>query len=297
MAKMDQAFYAAEAGVQRLAWYVKNNQLASVTSPLTGSVGGYAYSTSWTTSGTVTTITSRGSLGNVSYTCYMTATPGTDFPPTFSSGGNFDNKNVTITGDVSTAGSYSNSGSGSLSGNLTYVTTATGTGSVGGTVSRGAFYSIDVNALVTTLQAQAGTSYAGAQTAKNFDFTTVPGTNKVIYVNGNVTNPTFTGKGTLVVSGTVSVDNFGTSSNPVNIVASGDVTTGGNVTLYGTIYTAGSWYRSKVALTGLVYVSGISPSSSGASTMVQTAAPWFDPRADSNGHMPAKFLNFSGPQP
>src|SRR5690348_3809406 len=69
MSKMDQAFFAAEAGLQRLAYYGKYNQLASVTSPLTGTVNGYSYRTSWTSpTSQQVNVTSVGSLGSVSYT-------------------------------------------------------------------------------------------------------------------------------------------------------------------------------------------------------------------------------------
>jgi hypothetical protein len=67
MAKMDQAFFGAEAGIQRVAWYHKNGQIDSITSPLIGSINGYTYTVSWTTVALNTIrIDSTGSLGKVS---------------------------------------------------------------------------------------------------------------------------------------------------------------------------------------------------------------------------------------
>src|SRR5436190_11052768 len=59
LSKMDQAFFAAEAGAQRVAWYCKNGGLNNMNSPLTGTINGYNYSASWTW-GTLVTVTSVG---------------------------------------------------------------------------------------------------------------------------------------------------------------------------------------------------------------------------------------------
>ena len=75
--RVDQAFYAAESGAQRVAWYSKHGKMSSIATPLTGTAGGYGYSTSWSTvSGSTIRIASVGSLGNVAYTCYQTVAPG-----------------------------------------------------------------------------------------------------------------------------------------------------------------------------------------------------------------------------
>ena len=142
-----------------------------------------------------------------------------------------------------TGGSYTNGGSGSLTGNLTYYSTAANTGSVSGTITKasGSYSFMDMTALGNTLIAAAGSNtYSGTQTNKTFDFTTIPGTNKVIYVNGPVVNPTFIGSGTLYCSGAVSsLGGFGSSGNPVNIVAKAAITTNNNITIYGSMYTGG----------------------------------------------------------
>jgi hypothetical protein len=297
---LDQAFFAAEAGAQQLAWYCKNNKMASCPSPLTGSINGYAYAVTWTTvSGSTIRATSKASLGSVSYTLYQTIAPPITAQPAFASAGDFDNKNIVITGDLATGGNYTNGGSGSLTGNLTYTGTASNTGSVSGTKTHGSFKSIDMTALGNSLIAAAGANnYNGNQTNPIFNFTTIPGPNKVIYVNGNVSNPTFIGSGTLYVNGTLSVSAFGSAANPVNLVATSDITTSNNITMYGTLYSKGNWNRGKMDLTGVVYLGGISASNNGQSHLQMTPAPWFDPRASGgSGTASTAFTNFAGPQP
>ena len=112
-------------------------------------------------------------------------------------------------GDVIVGGSYSNGGNGSITGDLTYYGSATGTGRVTGTITHattGGFPAINMtalgNTLITAATAEgAGATYNSSQTNKNFNFNSISGTNKVIYVKGNVTTPTFTGTGTLYVTG------------------------------------------------------------------------------------------------
>jgi hypothetical protein len=272
--------------------------MAQITSPLTGLIGGYAYSTSWqAASGNSIRITSRGSLGDASYTVYLTVTPPMSAPATFASGGDFDSKNVDITGDVQTGGNYASGGHGSVSGNLIYSGTATDLDTIGGAASKGAYTPLNLPAIETTLLAAAGQTFNGNQSGQTFDFSALPGTNKVIYVNGNVSNPTFVGAGTLYVNGTYSGGGFGTAAAQVNIVATGDVTTGNSATIYGSIYSGGSWFRGKMDLVGLVYVTGISPANSGSSSMKQGTPPWFDPRAPGGAAAQAQFTGFAGPEP
>ena len=201
-----------------------------------------------------------------------TLTPPNNYQPVFAAAGDFNGKNIAFTGNVQTGGNYSCSGSGSLTGDLIYAGSLSNANTVSGTITQAPFTPIDLPALSATLQSDATLSYAGDQTNKIFDFTAIPGTNKVIYVNGNVTNPTFIGTGTLSVKGTISADGFGTAASPVNLVASGSITTGNNITIYGAIYTGGDWNRGKVNLTGFAYVTGISDSNGGQSTMTQAPA-------------------------
>jgi hypothetical protein len=298
--KVDQAFFAAEAGMERVRWYCRNSQLNTVTSPLTGTINGYGYSVSWTTSGSTVQVASVGSSGSVSYSVSEWIT-GLYTVPALQSMGPFDNKNILVTGDVVAGGNYANSGSGTLTGNLTYYGTATDTGAVTGSVTHatGAPRSIDFPTLMVTLAAAAGRSYTGDQTNTTFDFTTISGTNKVIYVNGNVTNPTFIGAGTLCATGTISSGAFGAPGSPVELVAQGSITTDNNITIYGTIYTGGDWNRGKFHHTeGLIYTGGIVKTNSGQSSLTQGATPWFDPRVSSSGGGGGTTVTaFAGPLP
>jgi hypothetical protein len=298
ISKIDQAFFAAETGVQRVQWYCKHYQMGSIASPLNGSVNGYNYSVTWSNVvGSTILIRSVGTSGQVSYTISQRVRP--PLPaPALATGGSFDNKNIDIIGDV-IVGSYSNFAGGSLNGNLTYTTSAMNTAAVTGAVVQdgSAFLSIDMNALGNTLLASAGRTYAGDQANMTFDFTTVPGTNKVIYVSGNVTNPTFVGSGTLYVTGSVSANNIGTAANPVNIVAKGDISLSYNISTYGGLYTGGTLHRAKFNITGIVYAAlGVDDYANPQSYLTFTAAPWFDPRAATWDPF-TSMTHFSGPMP
>jgi hypothetical protein len=298
LSKIDQAFFAAEAGAQRVQWYCKHGQLGSITSPLSGTVNGFGYSAAWSTvTGSTIQIQATGSSGRVSYTLYETVRPPSS-APALATGGGFSNKNLDITGNI-VVGAYDNAAGGTLHGNLTYTTSAANTGSVTGTITQdtSAFTPIDMAALGNTLTAAAGQSYTGNLSNPVFDFTALSGTNKVIYVAGNVTTPTFVGSGTLYVAGTVTTNSFGTVSNPVNIVASGDITLNQNQTVYGGLYTGGALHRSKFALTGIVYAAvAVDDYSNPQSTLTFTSAPWFDPRATTWAAI-TSVTNFAGPIP
>jgi len=300
LSKLDQAFFAAEAGAQRVAWYCKNGGLGVLSSPLTGTINGYNYSTSWTW-GSVITVTSVGSTGNVAYTLTMRVNPAMPPASAMATAGDFDGKNMKITGNVVAGGDFTDSGSGSVTGNLNYYGAASGTGAVSGTItqSTGAFLTVNMDAIGTTLIAAAGLTYNSPQNGTVFDFTMLPGTNKVIYVNGNVTNPIFIGTGTLYVNGTVgNVNSFGTLIAPVNVVATDVITINNNTTFFGSFYTKKDWVCGKFDLTGLVYAEGTSRSNSGMSSLVMGTVPFFDPRGANGGNGTSMSIaGVAGPQP
>jgi hypothetical protein len=305
LSKVDQAFFAAEAGMERAKWYCKNGQMGSIVSPLTGTVNGFNYSVSWTTvSGHTLQIRSTGSLQSVSYAMSAQVTPPFLPQPALESLGKFDNKNIVVTGDVIAGGDYTNGGSGSLNGNLTYYGTATNTNDVTGTITHasGPPPTIDFTAVIATLNAAAGQTLTGAQNNRTFDFTALPGPNRVIYVDGNVSNPTFIGSGTLCVKGTITgAGGYGSADAPIHLVATGDITTDNNTTIYGSIYTGGDWNRGKFDVTGLIYTGGIVKSNSGKSYLSQAETPWFDPRATGDAAGAAAAVTtvtaFCGPSP
>jgi len=301
LSKMDQAFFAAEAGAQRVGWYTRNQLMSSITSPLTGTVNGYNYSVSWSNvTGTTYAVISRGSSGNVSYTLSESVS-GPGYPPVLTVCTDFDNKNVDIFGYSVVGGSYSNSGSGSLTWSLTYYVNVTDTGGISGTVAKGsgAMSTMNMTTLGASLIAAAGQTYNTSQTGTTFNFTALSGTNKVIYVNGDVTSPTFVGAGTLYASGKITTSGGGTTAAlPVNLVAASDITFNNNITYYGAVYTGGNWIHGKVTSTGMIYVVGSTVlNGTGHSTLSQAAAPFFDQRIPTIVGTGVVFTGFTGPQP
>lgn len=305
LSKIDQAFYAAEAGAQRVQWYCKNNKMNSISAPVTGSINGYAYSVTWSTvSGSTILITSVGTVSSTSYTLSLQVTPPVIQQPTITSMGAFDNKNIAVTGDVMVATTYDNGGNGSITGNLTYYGSASNTGSVSGSVTHasGSPTTIDFAALASTLTAAAGRTYNGDQNNVTFDFTAISGSHPVIYVNGNVSNPTFIGSGTLYVTGNITgAGGYGSAGAPVDLVAQGDINTNNNTTIVGSVYTKGNWNRGKFNLTGLIYTGGIVQSNNGMSYLTQANTPWWDPRGNGGGTISAStttnVTDFAGPMP
>ena len=235
-------------------------------------------------------------LNTVSYSLSEDVTPPAPTVGTIASVGDFDNKNFDITGDVSTGGNYVNTDKGTITGNLTYGGSASSTEGVTGTVTKGSFNAINFTTLGTTLTSTATTK----TTSDVYDFTVLSGTNKVIYVNGNVTNPSIIGAGTLYVNGTITYTGNGTIgalSTPVILVATGDIKFNKNMTLYGGLYTPGNWTRSQIAGQAVIYIGQqIDKSNNGNSSMTMGAVPWFDLRG-SGGSSATTITNFSGPQP
>jgi predicted acyltransferase (DUF342 family) len=142
-----------------------------------------------------------------------------------------------------------------------------------------------------------------------FAFNSLGGT-KVIFVNGDVTNPTvyiggtYPSGGTLVVKGNLTIaDNttLGQSGFPVNLVVTGNVVTGSNFNLNGCLYANGKWSRKNVTINGPVTVKGAIMDSSGGvpgSTFVNGSYPFFDPRIVSNNStLPMYVSNFKGMTP
>jgi hypothetical protein len=300
--KLDKASFAAEAGLNRAAWYIRHNTLGAQTQPLTGSLNGFTYSITWTSSGaTAFKVTSTATDGLVSDTATAICTPPV-VVPTYTLGGgtsgSYNLKNMTINGDVGFSGGvYVSSGNATINGNLTYGTTYNSSGiTVTGTTTQKSLTPPVID--YAMLQSKAGLSYSSSQNNQTFDFTAVGGTNPVIYVNGSVTNPTFIGSGTLVVTGSISFSGgAGSAAKPVYLVAQQDISSGGG-TFYGAIYAGGNWsHTASYTITGVVSVTGTDNSGNTANgTMYSAAAPWFDPRQSSAG-LGVSFSNYSGSTP
>ena len=299
LSKLDQAIYSAESGAQRVAWYCRNNKMSSINSPVSGTVNGCSYTTSWVTvSGNTIRITSKSSNASVSYTMYQTCAPPSSPVAVVTSGGTFQIQNIVVTGDVTANGNFSCSGSGSITGDLTYGGLANNTSMVSGTVTHGTTAALNMANIGSTLVAAAGQTINNPNNNNlTYNFTALSGTNKVIYVNGNVTGGTFIGSGTLYVSGQASLGSFGTAANPVHIVCGGNITITQNATVYGSVYSAGTYSQGKINMTGNVYcASNFNQTDNLASSMTAASAPWFDPRGG-GGNSPAIFSDFAGPNP
>jgi hypothetical protein len=296
--KLDKTYAVAEAAANKIVWYVKHGTIGTITSPQTGTLNGCNYSTSWTNSSGTYTITGTATNGTVSQSVTMTCAPTTTYAvlSVGGSGGTLDVKDMTINGSVLTNGAVtSTSGTTTVNGNLTYGTTisnshmtVTGATTNATTTVTGPDYA--------TIQAAATLTLTGNQSNHTFDFTS----NSTIYVNGNVTDPSFVGSGTLLVSGTVtfsSASSYGSATNPVNLVSESNVTLQGTFDIYGSLYAGGNI----TAPTKMDYLSG--PFYCGGSvsgtlfhgTIDPGTKPWFDTRSASGATV--AITKFSDPTP
>ena len=139
-----------------------------------------------------------------------------------------------------------------------------------------------------SIQAQA-TSTGTAGNNKTYQFPALyNGQVPIIYVNGNVTNPTIDTSqsgGTLLINGTLTITGnvtYGSSGFPVYIITQNNVSqSGGTMTLNGGLYVRGTWTHSDCAITGDVCVTGnVTDNTATASTYIQGGIPWFDPRGN-----------------
>jgi len=302
VSKMDQAFYAAESGAQRLAWYARNRGTGMIASPLAGTINGYNYTVSWpqqTLNGVQITSSATAINGIATYSLTVFCAPSFAAAPAFSSFGNFDNKNTNITGDVATNGNYTNGGNGMLTGDIYFGGSGTNLITVTGIIyPTSPFPALDFTALDTTLRATSLTLPVGTPI---YDFNLAPGANKVIYVVGDVTDPSFANSGTLYVKGKVHFTNnvtVGTAAKPVNIVATDDITFDKNSSYFGGIYTAKTITRAQFDITGSMYAGGaIGPTNMGTSHFIFGTIPWFDTRGATAPATSLRFSSFTGPLP
>jgi hypothetical protein len=321
LSKVDQAFYAAESGAQRAIYYCRRRALGYVdtpTPPLTGTVNGYTYSAGWPTTGLITSvkITSTATNGTASYTLSETVAANVNPVPAIATGGNFNNKNIIIQGDVATNGSYSNGGSGSLNGDLYWSSNATQSGTVTGVVyPNQSFAPITEAQLNTKLLVPGSYSTASSGTGKTYDFRTA--NNRVFYVVGDVTDPDIPaagGSGTLYVKGkitftkpNVSLGQYtkvGTAYVPtvnVNLVATDVIEFNHKLDLLvGALYTLKDLKRQQISLlVGRLYAGGsITDDNNGQSTIIVGDTPTFDPRANNGVAVTTITVSkFTGPMP
>ncbi len=302
LTKADQSFYIAEAGAQKIVWFVRNNKMASITSPINNvSCGSGAYSVSWTISGQNVRITSVGAVGTAQSTCALTATlpavSAAAAAPSFFINGDLTDKNVQITGNITVNGSITaNHGNGSVSGTLTYTGTNSGAYSAGNLVHAATVTPpVDFDALAAQVSASPVYTYNSNQTNTTFNFNSYTGSNKVIVVNGNVTNPVFSGVGTLYVTGSVTFTgnaSVGTATNPVNIVSLTDINFNKKATIFGSIFARNNLNTNQYDVTGILYTAGnYDGGNNGQSTIIYTPPVNFP----GSGTGALQQTNFTGP--
>jgi hypothetical protein len=218
-------------------------------------------------------------------------------------------QNLTVNGDVEVAGKISgNTKLMQVNGSLTYGDTADDNmlGVTGKkTKKNNSPPVIDLTNLQTL-----GTPYKvkNPSTGYVFDFTTIPGPEAVIYVDGDVTNPVFIGSGTLYASKKISFNkngdlDVGDVNNPVYLVSADKIevkNSQDNMTVYGGLYANKDLNIDADALIyGPVVVDGkLNFKGKNHETVINEApGPFFDPR---NATAPVKKIiisGFKGPQP
>jgi hypothetical protein len=238
-------------------------------------------------------------------------TPAAPIAPALTIGGSWSVALATVSGNVQVDGS------------VTGVSTST----VNGLFNYGGAYSDTNHKITITYQGKSGTAaqtngltvptinYANIQsqavqtatggTGQYFGFTYQQGSANVIYVNGNVTNPTIdtsqTG-GTILINGNLTISNastFGSAGFPAYIVVEGNVTQTANVTIYGALYVKGTWNHVDTSVYGDVVVGGsVGDNSTTGSTYIVGAIPWFDPRSSTAPTVqPIYYTDYEGAAP
>jgi hypothetical protein len=316
----DQAFYAAEAGIQRIwyeveygTWnkvgqYATSGVVGNCTFTVTATGGGYGSNIRVTSVGTYTAnptlqVTVNGTM------------QATNIAPAILLGAGInEHGNITIDGDTLVKGNINLGGSvtinngviqyGGTSNNLPYATYNANIPSPpyvwfspsGAAPPTG-------NAINTnTLNAQSDSQRVTDTSPSSLDFTNhsvlyiyVPGGQTLVLKKTNIY-----GSGTLVVIGDVSVQaGLGAADAPVNIVTTGNVSTVGNLSIVGSIYADGNLtHQGQLQVTGIVNALGsMSPTNgngAGGATITRAPPPAFDPRAYS-GAGSIQIQHFTGP--
>ena len=198
--------------------------------------------------------------------------------------------NFIVNGDIATAGNITHGGGlDSISGSAFY----------GGALDAGSFVSgseVHLTVPAPTIDfsgvtAQAGLTYHSSQNDRTFNFTTLSGSDKVILVQGNVTDPSFIGSGTLIATGDIFITKnttLGSALTPVNIMSQGNITfTATTFTLNGSMYAQGNYvYRATTTINGQLVLGGSTvygPTAKPTSRIVFNGGskPWFDVRSTS----------------
>jgi hypothetical protein len=322
----DQAFYAAEAGIQRAQYEVEYGSWVNppivngqpVYTSYSATVGGCTYTITANGSGfnTPAVITSVGTYSadtRIKSTIRVTLQPATLIPALTLGSGISEAGNITIDGNALVKGNISLQGSVSISGAIQY----------GGSQSNLSYavYNPDIPAPpdvwydpsntktapagvinVNGLINSSGASRFTDTTPNSLDFTNHP----VLYITVppgqtlTLKNINVYGSGTLVVVGDVDIQNgVGDQTDSVNIVATGTITTKGNFRIFGSMYAGGDMtHQGQFQVTGVLSAEGsmypTSGAGAGGATIVRAPPPSFDPRPAA-GSGSVLLQNFTGP--
>lgn len=323
--KRDQVYYAAEAGVQRALYEVEYGTWEFTTTypALTGTVGNCTYTVTaagggWNTTAVVTSVGTFTADPTNKCAVTVTLAPRVILPAINFGAGVQENGNLTIDGNAMVKGNIDLGGLVAMTGTLVYGGANNG--------KNKAFYQwADPNSIpmppavwydptgilipptnvinVSPMISSGSGARAVASSSPNaLDFRTA--TNGVLYYFGDLTlkNITVYGSGTLVVFGNLSVQNggFGDSLDPVNLVATGNISTQSGFRIYGSLYANGDiTHQGQFDVTGTVNGQGsMYPTKgnggAGGATINRAPAPAFDPRA-TVGAGAILLSNFSGP--
>lgn len=310
--KRDQAYYAAEAGIQNAYWMLQaNNNYRTTATPLAGTVGNGSYAVTvtggWDSPVLISSTGTAGSGATVA-TVAMTATCSpTVIVPAITLGNNFNNSgNVTINGDVQAKGNIYSNGRFNENGSLY----AGGSISTKGSVDiSGVSAANTPNITIPTINFNALVASA-TQTVhvlsgkKTYEVSSVNfGQGGIVYFDGPISfkgNVSVTGYGTLVVNGDVSIQggaSFGSSSSPAtaNIVTAGGLDIGGYLGLVGSIYAGGTISKNGgFDVTGVI-VGQTDMGTSGGMTITRAQPPSFDPRSQPAGQGTMVLSRVTGP--
>jgi len=309
--KRDQAFYAAEAGVQRAFWMLQQNGnwRAPNDTPLTGTVGSASYSVTaigdWNSPIAIVSVGSMGSTASMTVTA--AASP-TVVVPAISLGNNFDNSgNVTINGDVQAKGNISTSGRFRENGALYAGGSITTNGSVDIT---GASQANTPNITIPTvdmvwLKAHASVIINVPPGSKKYEVTTLNlGAGGIVYYAGGDIqfkgSVNIIGYGTVVAEGNIAIQSaasFGSSSAPAkaNAVTAGNLDIGGYLGLLGSMYVGGTISKNGgLDVTGVI-VGQSDLDTNGGMTITRAQPPSWDPRSATTGVGSMVLSRLTGP--
>jgi hypothetical protein len=323
--KRDQAFYAAETGIQRAFYEVEYGSWQTTTTypRLTGTIGNCQYTVTASGRGwnSVVVVSSTGTFtADPTINCAVTVTfsPKTLVPAINLGSGLHESGNLTVDGNALVKGNIDLGGRVAIDGSLIYG------GNNNGKSQANFFWSdpatiptppkvwwdftgtltapsnvIDVTPMI---KAGSGARPLSSNSPNTLDFRTA--TNGVLYWFGNVdlNKVTVYGSGTLVVFGNITVKNsgFGDDLDPVNLVATGSIQTQAGFRIYGSMYANGDiTHQGQFDVTGTVNAQGSmyptqGNNGAGGATINRAPTPSFDPRVVA-GSGAVIFSNYTGP--